>query len=120
MVEIRRVEYVLRNATEYDEEARNDKAIDCEDYEVVTTVDSDNVFSKEVSEVLDRYSSAVTFNGYKDMDVCEVYYAVMSGENTADNPDYDSIIFVEWDIPNEDDDWYDDTEVPNYANWEDM
>lgn len=119
MVEIRRAEYTLSNATEYGEETRNDKAIDCEDYEVVTTVDSDNVFSKEVGDVLNRYSSTITFNGYKDMDVCEVYYAVMSGENTAEDFDCD-VRFADWKTPVEDDWYYDDTEVPNYANWEDM
>ncbi len=120
MVEIRRVEYVLRSATDYSEETRYNYAVDNMDYEVIAAVDSDNVFSRDVDDVLSRYSSTVTFNGYKDMDVCEVYYAVMSGENTADNPDYDSIAFADWNIPNEDYGWYDDTYVPNYANWEDM
>ena len=117
MVEIRAVEYNLRNATEYGEDVRNEKALDCGDWDIVTTVDSDNVYSEEVFNTISRYRSEITPYGYRDTDTCTVYYAVFVDSTGAD---YEDVVYAEWDEPVEDNEYYDDTYVPNYANWEDM
>ena len=117
MVEIRAVEYNLRNATEYSEDVRNEKALDCGDWDIVATVDSDNVYSEEVFNTISRYRSEITPYGYRDKDTCTVYYAVYTDEIESY---YEDVVYAEWDESVEDNEYYDDTCVPNYANWEDM
>ena len=117
MVEIRAVEYNLKNATEYGEDVRNEKALDCGDWDIVTTVDSDNVYSEEVFNTISRYRSEITPYGYRDKDTSTVYYAVYTDEIESY---YEDVVYAEWETPVEDNEYYDDTCVPNYANWEDM
>lgn len=118
MVEIRVVEYNLSNATEYGEDTRNEKALDCGDWDIVATVDSDNVYSEEVFNAISGYKSNITFYGYRDKDTCTVYYAVYTDEIASY---YEDVVYAEWaEISMEDDEYYDDTCVPNYINWEDM
>lgn len=117
MIEIRVTEYNLRNAIKYGEDTRNEKALDYGDWDVVTTVDSDNVYSKEVFNTISRYRSEIIPYGYRDRDTCIVYYAVLVGDVGAD---YEDVIYAKWEEPINDDEYYDDTYVPNYINWEDM
>lgn len=117
MVEIRMTGYFLRDAMSFNEDTRNEKALSCDDYDVVTTIDSDNVYSEEVFNAMSRYRSEITPYGYRDKDTCTVYYAVFIDNAEAD---YEDVVYAEWETPVEDDEYYDDTYVPNYANWEDM
>lgn len=97
MVEIRAVEYNLRNAEEYSNESRNDKAIDGTTtltYEdVIETVDSDDVYDDEVYEALSQYKSEITPYNCKYGDTCTVYYAVYTDEIETD---YGEVVFAEW------------------------
>ena len=117
MVEIRMAEYSLRDAMNFCEDTRNEKALSCDDYDVITTIDSDNVYSEEVFNIISRYRSEITPYGYRDTDTCTVYYAVFVDSTGAD---YEDVVYAEWGEPVEDNEYYDDTYVPNYANWEDM
>lgn len=97
MVEIRAVEYNLRNAEEYSNESRNDKAIGGTTtltYEdVIETVDSDDVYDDEVYEALSQYKSEITPYDYRYGDTCTVYYAVYADEIETD---YGEVVFAEW------------------------